>query len=192
MANTYETIHRPQRTGLGFPVPRRTGPDGRRGQPPRDLLVLELAAGSAEHALRGRRARWWSIRGSATLQRLSKSTFTTLGDPGPVAPCISREPDRALPEGRNHRHGQLQMRQAGRWLRLELDLRRPGSPRQRGSNGSLHPDRALGLLEPTSRDAAGQREGSPALRRAGAIHVLAPERSRETSSTNRPLRQRES
>jgi hypothetical protein len=26
MANTYETIHRPQRTGLGFPVPRRTGP----------------------------------------------------------------------------------------------------------------------------------------------------------------------
>ena len=130
--------------------------------------------------------------GSATLQRLSKSTFTTLGDPGPVAPCISREPERALPEGRNHRHGQLQTRQAGRWLRLELDLRRPGSPRQRGSNGSLHPDRALGLLEPTSPDAAGQRNGSPALPRARAIHVLAPGRSRETSSTNRPLPQRES
>ena len=142
MANTYETIHRPQRTGLGFPVPLRTGPDARRGQPPRDLLVLELAAGSAEHALRAAPSPLVVNTLGSDTSAISKSTFMTLGGPGPVVPCISREPDRALREGRNHRHGQLQTRQAGWWLRLELDLRQPGSPRQRGSNRSLHPDRA--------------------------------------------------
>ena len=192
MASTHGRHHRPQRTGLGPPVPRRTGPDGRRGQPPRDLPVLELAAGSAEHALRRRRARWWSIRGAAVLQGLSKSTFTTLGDPGPVVPVFNENPNAHYPKGVTVATDSFKHVKLGGGLRLELDLRQPGSPRQRGSNGGLHPDRALGLLKPTSPDAAGQRNGSPALPRARAIDVLAPGRSRETPTTNRPLPQKES
>ena len=80
--------------------------------------------------------------------------------------CMAMNPVRHYPKGITIATDSFKYVKLGGGFGIELDLRQPAGPRQRGGDRRVHADRALGLLGQATEGAAGQRKGAPALQQA--------------------------